>query len=215
MSSRIIPTERSRVTSIALEICYPDGSLKSVRWGTTWVDQTNAIILIANSLRDGQSKYSSKRRLFRRPKWEDQATLVRQTINSSDQLICSARDYPASRRPGNEGTTCDPRSTNCGTVIGMVLNISGNGKRYAVEFDEQTLKDTDALIFPAGMNSSEKREYDETPDCVAVRRLVGATRDSDHQFAMVCHASVIGNSVARFDTNASCGLRGTQLVGPR
>jgi hypothetical protein len=216
VSTKAVQADHGKVTKIVADICYPDGSLKSVEWGTTWIAKTTALILIVNSLdAEQKSVYPGKRRFLRKRTWKDRPTLVRQTIKGPDQLICSIRDFAIGGRRDNGSTKCVPYSDSRGALIRMVLNVFYDGRRYAVNLDEQTIKETAALVLPQGMNSSEKSDYDQTPNSVAVRRLVVSAGNPDGEFALVCRASPIDSLIDNYSTNASCGLRGSQLVGPR
>jgi hypothetical protein len=195
-----------KITAIALEVCYPDGTLKRVLWGTSWLEDTAALIFRDASMSEQQTRlFSPKRSLRRRLRkvtWRDRPTLIRQKVGGGqDEPICSIREFGSTDSDGE----CTSSQVDRGALKKLALHVSSDQGVQVAELSAEELQTTAALLLtPTVMTSEEKQALATQPGAVAIRHHTG--KETGSNFDLVCCNASQG-SRPDYSLAASCDLR--------
>jgi hypothetical protein len=193
---------RGVVNWVALNICYPDGRLKSAGWGGMWIRDTEALIFNELDMNDKQKRLFHGRRRLRKPAWGNRPTLIRQKVIKPDEPICSAGEF----QPSNDNQNCDLSDGDRGRVQKVTFSISAGGRYYETVLNEDLMPDTFALILnERAMSSDELDSFNRQPAAIAIRRLRTSTTSSPRAFELVCYDSSTRSKDAKTDSTPSCG----------
>jgi hypothetical protein len=193
---------RGAVTWVALNICYPDGRLKSAGWGGYWISDTEALIFNELDMSDKQQRLFRVRRRLRKPAWGNRPTLIRQKVIKPDEPICSVGEF----QPSNDNQNCNLFEGDRGRVQKVTFNVSAGGRRYEAVLNEDLMLDTFALILSErAMSSDELDSFNRQPAAVAIRRLRTSAAGPPRPFELVCYDSSTRSKDAKTDSTPSCG----------
>lgn len=212
MSTDHRPESRAEATSVTIDVCYPDGRMKTAEWGTSWLAETAALIL-SDSVMDPEQKdrFRGKRKGLRKLTWKDRPTMIRKMSDGQNEPVCSVGEFPNSRSPNEGLAECDSASDVRGVLLKMTFRVLHKGRNCTIVLKRESLADTAILVFdPDRMTSSERSQFSQKVNAVAIRRLVTPQEDP---ILVCCDTIAEGaatNSSKKYLT-AACGIGSSSI----
>lgn len=201
------PENRAEATSVSIDICYPDGRMKSVEWGTSWLAETAALILSESVMDAAQKdKFRGKRRGLRKRTWKDRPTMIRKLTDGRIEPVCSLGEIPSSSLPSEGSGKCESGSDVRGVLLKVTFRVQHKDRNCTVVLERESLAETAILLLhPDQMTPAERSQFDQKVDAIAVRRLVVSQVDPILIGCGAVGGSVTTNSNNKFFT-AKCGI---------
>lgn len=191
-----------RADRIVLDICYPDGRMKSAGWGGMWITNTDALIFSEKVMTPEQKKLFRGSRRWRKPAWRNRPTLIRATRIRTDEPICSAGEFQAS-----EGhRSCERRESDArdrGVVRKVTLRISVDGKEYNAVIDEDLMSGTSELILNERAMADKEKGLKGQETAIAIRRLLPSANGTANEPELVFYNSSAGTM--QINSASDCG----------
>jgi hypothetical protein len=205
-----VSPDHGRVERIALDICYPDKSLKYATWGTTWADKTVALIFSQSEMADEQkSQFRGGRMRWTKSAWNFRPTLIRQTVDGLFEPICSVREFKNWIQPNNRDQKCISHVQDRGSVLRANFLISFAGATYVTNLHGKSMLNTSAIVFNrAAMTDLENECFDSQPNAVAIRRQNPSTIKARPEFELLSYDLVPATDVETSGRRVYCGGEG-------
>lgn len=159
-----------RTDWIALDICYPDGLMKSAGWGGMWITNTDALVFSELVMTEQQRRMFGGGRRLRGPAWRNRPTLIRKTRYRTEEPICSA----SRSQSDDNNRTCERLESDRdrGVVREITLTISADGKRFSAVIDQGLMSNTSELVLnKSAMTEDEKKSVSDQRTAMGVALL--------------------------------------------